>query len=37
MRNILTIAGAVVLVAAVAIPVLAHGPAWGRGHHMMGY
>jgi Spy/CpxP family protein refolding chaperone len=37
MRKILTIVGAVVLVAAIAIPVLAHGPGWGRGHHMMGY
>ena len=37
MRKILTILGAVVLVAAIAIPVLAHGPGWGRGHRMMGY
>ncbi len=37
MRNILTIGGIVVLVAAIAIPVLAHGPGRGRGRHMMGY
>ena len=37
MRNILTIGGIVVLAAAIAIPVLAHGPGWGRGRHMMGY
>ncbi len=36
MRNILTIGGIVVLVAAIAIPVLAHGPGRGRGRHMMG-
>jgi len=37
MRSILTILGTVVLVAAIANPVMAHGPGWGRGHHMMGY
>ena len=37
MRNILTIGGIVVLVAAIAIPVLAHGPGRGRGRHMMDY
>ncbi len=37
MRNILTIGGIVVLVAAIAIPVLAHGPGRGMGRHMMGY
>ena len=37
MRNILTIGGIVVLAAAIAIPVLAHGPGRGRGRHMMGY
>ncbi len=37
MRNILTIGGIVVLVAAIAIPVLAHGPGRDRGRHMMGY
>jgi len=37
MRKILTILGVVVLVASIAIPVLAHGPGWGRVRHMMGY
>ena len=37
MRNILTVGGIVVLVAAIAIPVLAHGPGRGMGRHMMGY
>jgi zinc resistance-associated protein len=37
MRKVLTIGGIVLLVAAIAIPVLAHGPGWGRGRHMMGY
>ncbi len=37
MRNILIIGGIVVLVAAIAIPVLAHGPGRGRGRHMMDY
>ncbi len=37
MRNILTIGGIVVLAAAIAIPVLAHGPGRGMGRHMMGY
>ncbi len=36
MKKALTIVGTVLLVAAIAIPVLAYGPGWGRGHHMMG-
>jgi len=37
MRKIVTIVGATLLVAAIAIPVLAHGPGWGKGRHMMGH
>lgn len=37
MRKILTVGGIVLLAAAIAVPVLAHGPGWGRGRHMMGY
>lgn len=37
MRKILTVGGIVLLVAAIAIPVSAHGLGWGRGRHMMGY
>jgi len=37
MRSILTVGGIVVLVAAIAIPVLAHGPGRDRGRHMMDY
>ncbi len=37
MRKIVTIGGIVLLVAAIAIPVLAHGPGRGMGRHMMGY
>ena len=29
--------GVLALVIAVAVPVIAWGPGWGRGHHMMGY
>ena len=36
MKKLLTILGILLLVGAFAIPVLAHGPGWGRGHHMMG-
>lgn len=37
MKKTLSIIGALVLVAAIAVPVIAHGPGWGRGGHMMGY
>jgi Spy/CpxP family protein refolding chaperone len=33
MKKTLTIIGTVLLVAAIAAPVLARGPAWGKGHH----
>jgi hypothetical protein len=36
MNKILTILGIMLLVGAIATPVLAHGPGWGRGRHMMG-
>lgn len=34
MKRLITLFGILVLVGAVAVPVLAHGPGWGRGHHM---
>ena len=37
MNKLATIIGITLLVAALAIPVFAWGPNWGRGHHMMGY
>lgn len=37
MKRLTMILGCVILVAAIAYPVLAWGPGWGRGHHMMGY
>jgi zinc resistance-associated protein len=37
MKKLTTIIGILVLVGAVAVPVMAWGPGWGRGHHMMGY
>ena len=37
MKRITTIIGILVLAGAVAVPVMAWGPGWGRGHHMMGY
>jgi zinc resistance-associated protein len=36
MKRLATVLGIVILVGAIAIPVLAHGPGWGRGRHMMG-
>jgi zinc resistance-associated protein len=36
MKRIAIVLGSLMLIAAVAYPVLAHGPGWGRGHHMMG-
>jgi len=37
MKKTLTIIGTVLLVAAIAAPVLARGPGWGKGHHGPGY
>jgi len=37
MKAIVITLGLVLLVAALALPVMAHGPGWGRGGHMMGY
>lgn len=39
MKKIAIVIGSLMLVAAIAYPVLAHGPGWGwgRGTHMMGY
>jgi zinc resistance-associated protein len=37
MKKLTTIIGILVLVGAVAVPVMAWGPHWGAGHHMMGY
>ena len=37
MKTLGTILGIMLLVAALAVPVLAWGPGWGKGHHMMGY
>lgn len=36
MRKLLALLVGAALVAAVAVPLFAHGPGWGRGHHMMG-
>jgi zinc resistance-associated protein len=36
MKRLVTLLGIVVLVGAIAVPVVAHGPGWGKGHHMMG-
>jgi zinc resistance-associated protein len=37
MKRLTMILGILVLVGAVAVPVMAWGPGWGWGHHMMGY
>lgn len=37
MKKLTTIIGILVLAGAVAVPVMAWGPHWGGGHHMMGY
>ena len=37
MKTFVIAAGFVLLVAALALPVMAHGPGWGLGGHMMGY
>jgi zinc resistance-associated protein len=36
MKKLLALVGILVLVGAIAVPVLAHGPGWGRGHQMGG-
>jgi len=36
MKRLTTVLGVTGLVAALAVPVFAWGPGWGRGHHMMG-
>jgi hypothetical protein len=36
MNRVVTVLGIVILVGAIAIPVFAHGPGWGRGRDMMG-
>ena len=37
MKRLTTVLGILVLVGALAVPVFAWGPGWGRGHHMMGF
>lgn len=37
MKKTLTIIGTILLIAAIAAPVLAYGPGWERGQRMMGY
>jgi Spy/CpxP family protein refolding chaperone len=37
MKKSLTVVGIMLLVAAIAVPVLAYGPHWGRGRPMQGY
>jgi hypothetical protein len=34
MKRLFALLGILVLVGAIAVPVLAHGPGWGRGGHM---
>lgn len=34
MKRLIALIGILVLVGAIAVPVLAHGPGWGRGPHM---
>ena len=34
MKRLIALLGILVLVGAIAVPVLAHGPGWGKGHHM---
>ena len=36
MKRLTTIIGILILAGAVAVPVMAWGPRWGGGHHMMG-
>ena len=37
MRKILIALGSFLLLASLAVPLLADGPGWNRGHHMRGY
>ncbi|MFC1869253.1 periplasmic heavy metal sensor, partial [Thermodesulfobacteriota bacterium] len=37
MKRLTAIIGILLLVGVVVVPVMAWGPLWGRGHHMMGY
>lgn len=37
MKRLVTTIGIALLIGALAVPVLAYGPGWGRGHHMMGW
>ena len=37
MKKLTIVLGSIMLLAAVAYPVFAQGPGWGRGHHMWGY
>ncbi len=37
MKKTVTILGTLLFAVAIAIPLFAHHPPWGRGHHMMGY
>jgi Spy/CpxP family protein refolding chaperone len=37
MKKLMMIVGILLLAGLVALPVMAWGPGWGRGHHMMGY
>jgi len=36
MKKLVIVLGSLMLIAAIAYPAFAHGPGWGRGHHMMG-
>ena len=37
MRRLFAIVGSVALVAALAVPLFAHSPGWGKGYDIMGY
>ena len=37
MRRLTMVLGILLLIGAVAVPVMARGPGWSWGHHMMGY
>ncbi len=37
MKKALATVGILALAALIAVPVMAQGPGWGRGHHMQGY
>ena len=36
MKRVIALVAGTVIVAAFAVPLFAHGPGWGRGHHTMG-